>query len=80
MATSLTGRMRTLVNIMRVTILINLLMLVSELFTEFYTGGRPRSSAQYLFFGLHGHNALVPWIWTSIAMNVAAAVFFLRPG
>lgn len=74
------GPVRTLVAIMRVTILINLLMVVSEVFTEFYTGGAHASSAQYLYFGLHGHNALVPWIWTSLAMTVAAAVLFLRPG
>lgn len=71
---------RTLTNIIRVTILINLLMVVSELFTEFYTGGSHVSSAHYLFFGLHGHNALVPWTWTAIALNVSAAALFLLPG
>jgi hypothetical protein len=25
------------------------------------------ASAEYLFFGLHGNSALVPWIWTAIA-------------
>ena len=69
----------TLVQIVRVTILINLLMVVSELFTEFYSGGAHTSSARYLFFGLHGHNGLVPWIWTAIAFNVIAAVLFLHP-
>lgn len=73
------GPIRTLVAIMRVTVLINLLMLGSEIFTEFYTGGAHTSSAQYLFFGLHGHNALVPWMWTSIALNVLAALFLLCP-
>jgi len=73
------GPIRTLVNIVRVTILINLLMLVSELFTEFYTGGAHTSSARYLFFGLHGHNALVPWIWTSVGCCVLAAILFLSP-
>jgi len=70
---------RTLVGIVRVTILINLLMLVSEMFTEFYAGGAHTASARYLFFGLHGHDGLVPWIWTAIALNVVAAVLFLRP-
>jgi Ni/Fe-hydrogenase subunit HybB-like protein len=70
---------RTLVNIMRVTILINLLMVGSEMFTEFYTGGSHTSSAQYLFFGLHGYNALVPWIWTSIGMTLLATLFLLCP-
>ena len=70
---------RTLVNIMRITILINLLMLVSEVFVEFYTGGTHTSAAHYLYFGLHGHNALVPWIWSSVAMTVGAAVVLLCP-
>jgi len=73
------GPIRTLVNIMRITILINLLMLVSEVFVEFYTGGSHTSAAHYLYFGLHGHNALVPWIWSSVAMTVAAAVVLLCP-
>ncbi|MFG0331311.1 MAG: sulfate reduction electron transfer complex DsrMKJOP subunit DsrP [Phycisphaerales bacterium] len=70
---------QTLVSIIRVTILINLFMLVSEIFTEFYTGGSHTSSAQYLFFGLHGKDALVPWMWTAIALNIGAAALFLHP-
>lgn len=49
-----------------------LVMLVSELFTEFYRQTHHGQSAYYLYFGLDGHSALVPWIWTAIAMNVAA--------
>lgn len=69
----------TLVGIMRITILITLLMLASELFTEFYAGGAHTASARYLFFGLHGHHGLVPWIWTAIVLNVAAACLLLQP-
>jgi molybdopterin-containing oxidoreductase family membrane subunit len=73
------GPIRTLGNIMRVTILINLLMVISEVFVEFYTGGSHTSAAQYLYFGLHGHNALVPWIWASIGMTLTAAALLLCP-
>jgi Ni/Fe-hydrogenase subunit HybB-like protein len=73
------GPIRTLVNIIRVTILINLLMVISEVFVAFYTGGSHAASALYLFFGLHGHNALVPWVWASIGMTVIAALVFLCP-
>ena len=52
--------------------LINLFLLVAEVFTEFYADSAHVASARYLFFGLHGYNALVPWIWSSIAMNVLA--------
>lgn len=73
------GAIKILVNIMRVTILINLLMLISEVFTEFYTGGSHTASATYLYFGLHGYNALVPWIWTSVGLTLVATVLLLRP-
>lgn len=70
---------RVLVNIVRVTILISLLMVVSEMFTEFYTGGSHTASARYLYLGLHGHNALVIWIWSSLAaMSMAAAMFMTK--
>lgn len=70
---------RLLVQIVRVTILINLLMLGSELFTEFYTGSAHAAHAHYLFFGLHGKSALVPWMWSAVALNVIAALMFLHP-
>ena len=69
-----------LVKIIRITCLINLFLLVCEVFTIFYTGGSHLASAQYLFFGLHGHHGLVPWIWSAIALNVVAAGLFLWPG
>lgn len=74
------GPIGTLVSIMRVTILINLLMVGSELFVEFYTGGSHTSAAHYLYFGHEGKTALVPWIWTSLAMTGTAAILLLWPG
>ncbi len=71
--------MRTLVQIIRVAILVNLLMMVSELFTEFYTGSDHSSHAKYLFFGLHGKTALVPWMWSAVGLNVLAAIMLLHP-
>lgn len=53
---------------------INMVMLGSELFKEFYSPTEHSKSALYLYFGLHGHNALVPWIWTSITLNLVATV------
>ena len=53
---------------------INLIMLVSELFKEFYAPTHHSQSAYYLFFGLHGKNALLPWIWTAIPLNVLATI------
>lgn len=51
---------------------INLIMLVSELFKEFYSVTHHSSSAVYMFFGLHGKNALVPWIYSALGLNILA--------
>jgi Ni/Fe-hydrogenase subunit HybB-like protein len=59
---------------------INLLMLGSELFYKFYTPTHHGINAKYLFFGLDGHNALVPWVWTAIGLNIlATAVLTIHP-
>lgn len=71
------GPIITLVRILRVTLLLNLFLVGSELFTEFYTGGSHTASAHYLYFGLHGKHALVPWIWMAITFNVIAAGLFI---
>lgn len=52
----------------------NLVMLGSELFKEFYHPTEHSESAFYLFFGLHGHDALVPWIWAAVGLNVLVTV------
>ncbi|HET9424884.1 MAG TPA: NrfD/PsrC family molybdoenzyme membrane anchor subunit [Gemmatimonadaceae bacterium] len=51
---------------------INLVMLMSELFYKFYAPTHHNINARYLFFGIDGHHALVPWIWTGVALNVVA--------
>jgi len=53
---------------------INLVMLASELFYKFYSPTHHGIKARYLFFGLSQHRALVPWIWTAIALNVLATI------
>jgi Ni/Fe-hydrogenase subunit HybB-like protein len=58
---------------------INLLLLGAELFKEFYTASVHLAPVQYLFFGLHGHSALVPWIWTAMIFNITAFWIFLIP-
>ena len=64
----------TLAVIMTVTLQINMFLLGVEMYTEFYSQTRHASSIQYLFFGLKGHTALIPWIWTSIALNMVAVI------
>jgi len=53
---------------------INIIMVISEVFKEFYAPTHHSSSAIYLFFGLHGKSALTPWIWSALTMNLIATV------
>jgi molybdopterin-containing oxidoreductase family membrane subunit len=65
--------------IIQVTMVINVFLLGNEVFKEFYTDSLHVASAQYLYFGLHGHNSLVPWIWTAVAFNLIAMALLLLP-
>ena len=69
----------TLRSIVQVSMLINVFLLVNEIFKEFYSGTMHVASSKYLFFGLHGHHALVPWIWTAIACNLIAMFLLILP-
>ena len=69
----------TLRSIVQVSMIINVFLLVCEVFKEFYSGTTHGASAKYLFVGLHGHHALVPWIWTAIGFNLIAMVILLLP-
>lgn len=60
-----------------VAAVINLIMLFSEIFKEFYTFTHHSLSAQYLFFGLEGHDSLVPWIWSAISLNLLGTLMFI---
>lgn len=69
----------TLRAIVAIALSINMFLLGSEAFTEFYTRSAHVASAEYLFLGLHGRSALVPWIWTAVALNLAALFLLYLP-
>ena len=69
----------TLRQIVLVALTINMFLLFSELFTEFYTDSAHLASTQYLYLGLHGYHALVPWIWTALVFNSIALVLLYLP-
>ncbi|MBI5595234.1 MAG: polysulfide reductase NrfD [Elusimicrobia bacterium] len=66
-------------SIVQVSMVINVFLLFCELFKEFYTDSAHVASAKYLFFGLHGHFGLVPWIWTAMALDAAALILLVLP-
>lgn len=69
--------------IVTASLLINLFLLACETFKEFYAASAHSTSAQYLFFGLEHHGetyrALVPWIWTAVAMETVAGAILVIP-
>ena len=69
----------TLRSIVQVSILINVFLLINEVFKEFYSGNLHVASSRYLFLGLDGHHALVPWIWTAIAFNLISMFLLILP-
>jgi Ni/Fe-hydrogenase subunit HybB-like protein len=69
----------TLRRIVQVAMIINMFLLACEVFTEFYTDSRHVASSRYLYFGLYGRHALVPWIWTAVGMNLLATVLWVLP-
>ena len=75
------GAINKLRIIIIISAIINLIMLFSEIFKEFYLPTHHSLPAIYLYFGLKGHNALVPWIWSGIGMNLlGTAALIWNPG
>ena len=70
---------QTLRALITVALTINMFLLGCEVFTEFYTDSAHVASAKYLFLGLNGYHALVPWIWTAISLNTFALVVLYTP-
>lgn len=69
----------TLRQIILVALTINVFLLMSEVFTEFYADTAHSASTHYLFFGIGENRALVPWIWTSVGMTAVALLILYLP-
>jgi len=65
--------------LMAYTMGINLFLLGAEVFKEVYSHTEHFVYFKYLYFGLNGHNTLVPYAWASIIFGVAAFLLFLVP-
>jgi molybdopterin-containing oxidoreductase family membrane subunit len=61
-------------------ICINVFFFLCEVFVGFYSNipGHMHSIV-YLFAGLDGHNALVPWMWSSMALMVIGIILTVNP-
>ena len=59
---------------------VHVFFVLLEMFTAFYSQVPEHvSHLTYLYAGLDGHHALVPWMWTSAALAVASLVLLLVP-
>ncbi len=65
--------------LMAYAMFLNLFMLGAEIFKEVYSGTEHVVYLKYLFVGVHGHTALVPFAWTFVGCGIAAFLIFLFP-
>ena len=61
-------------------ICINVFFFLCEVFVAFYSNIPGHTThIQYLFAGVHGHGALVPWMWASMILMAAGIVLTVTP-
>ncbi len=61
-------------------ICINVFFFVCEVFVAMYSNIPGHLHAiEYLFVGIDGHNALVPWMWSSMALMVLGIILTVNP-
>jgi Ni/Fe-hydrogenase subunit HybB-like protein len=65
--------------LMAYAMFVNLFLLVAEVFKEFYSNTEHLIHMRYMFVGVRGHTAIVPFMWLSVTASVAAFVLFLIP-
>jgi Ni/Fe-hydrogenase subunit HybB-like protein len=71
---------QSLAKIVSYAMITNVFFLLLEFFTAFYSGiPGHMHSLQYLFFGLEGHSALVPFMWTFVVLAAAGIFLVLIP-
>jgi len=59
---------------------VNVFLILMEMFTAFYSGITEHSiHLKYMFVGVEGYNALVPWMWLSSALAVITLILIIPP-
>jgi molybdopterin-containing oxidoreductase family membrane subunit len=73
-------QIQTLAKIVTYCIIINVLFILFEVFTVFYSQiPEHMQHFEYLFFGIEGHGRLVPWMWVSLIGMIVASVLLVIP-
>jgi Ni/Fe-hydrogenase subunit HybB-like protein len=71
---------QTLAKIVTYAMVISIFFIGCELFTVFYSQiPEHMDHFIYQFVGLHGHTALVPWMWIFTVLAISAVVLLINP-
>ncbi|MGB3969915.1 MAG: NrfD/PsrC family molybdoenzyme membrane anchor subunit, partial [Planctomycetota bacterium] len=65
--------------LMAYAMFVNLFLLGAEVFKELYSNTEHLVHMRYMFVGIDGHTAIVPWMWLSVVCSLVAFVLFLIP-
>jgi Ni/Fe-hydrogenase subunit HybB-like protein len=72
--------LQTLAKIIAYSMVASIFFVLMEIFTAFYSGiPSHMEHFQYLFVGLNGHMALVPWMWASSVLAFIALFLLIIP-
>jgi Ni/Fe-hydrogenase subunit HybB-like protein len=71
---------RTVSKIVTYALIANVFFFICEVFVAMYSGiPEHLDHLKYLFFGLHGHGVLVPWMWASMILMALAIILLVPP-
>jgi molybdopterin-containing oxidoreductase family membrane subunit len=65
--------------LMAYTMFLNLFLFGAEVFKEYYSNTQHLIHMRYMFTGVEGHTAIVPYMWLSLALSFLAFLLFLIP-
>jgi molybdopterin-containing oxidoreductase family membrane subunit len=58
---------------------VNLILLGAEVFKDYYSNTEHLIHMRYMFQGVDGHTAIVPWMWLAVLCSIVAFLLFLVP-
>jgi molybdopterin-containing oxidoreductase family membrane subunit len=73
-------QIQSLAKIVAYAICVNVFFFLCEVFVVFYSNiPEHMDHLKYLFIGLHGHGAYVPWMWTSMFLMLIGIILTVNP-
>ena len=73
-------QIQSLAKIVAYAICVNVFFFLCEIFVAFYSQiPEHMDHIKYLFVGLHGHGAYVPWMWASMILMVIGIILTVNP-